>query len=414
MPTLPDKDICCGCGACVDACPHSAIELKEDSNGFYYPVIDISTCIDCKLCERKCHLLNQDKIYRVKPILIKPFAAWSTDYKIIEKSATGGIFGQIAHNFLEEGNTYVYGAAFDDGGVVQHIEISSVDDVQKLQGSKYQQSLSSGVYKKVKARLVAGYRVLFSGTPCQIAALKMYLGKNAKTDLLYTIEIICHGVPTNELYRTALRLYKAKKIESYRHKNLGWGVFGNHPTYVMVNGDRFTETDYLKDFLFRSYLTCNNNRIGCSNCKYANLNRVADITIGDFWGVEKSMRFVEYKNYMGTSIALCNTSKGELMLLNATNIKTTDVAWSDFLYMNSNLYMPQPASIYHTGNFVHIIKHLPLSIQKILYQHGFINLKLNKIYQRVWKIFRLKKIKKDKIFKLRMYQNAISQLNNDN
>lgn len=175
MPNLPNNTLCCGCAACVDTCKHDALRLSEDKDGYYNVVVDADKCVNCKLCEKKCHILQQSSLRRNDPKEAQTFAGWSLDEKIIRKSATGGIFAQIAYTMLHDGNTAVYGAALMDDSSVKHIRISCIDEIYKLQNSKYQQSYTVGVYRKVFSDLKSGVRVLFSGVPCQIAALYSFL-----------------------------------------------------------------------------------------------------------------------------------------------------------------------------------------------------------------------------------------------
>lgn len=411
MPNLPRKKDCCGCSACVDSCPKGAIALKEDSNGFLIPIVNHELCIECKLCERKCHILNQNKLVRAASLDIKTFAGWSTNKDIIKRSASGGVFGQLAWNFLNEPDTYVYGAAFAEDNTIKHIEIDSRNVLAKLQNSKYQQSDATGVYSLVVSRLKSGKKVLFSGVPCQIAALKTFIGTESKYPNLFTVEVICHGVPSNHLYRTAIKVYKAKRLVAYRHKHHGWGPSGNHPVYILSNGEEYSETEYAKDFLFRSYLNMNNIRESCHRCRYANLNRIADLTIGDFWGLEKSHRYDEYKNEMGTSIVLANTDKGLNMITTATQLNLIDCEWTDFLPMNNNLYQPQQPTVWNSGKYIKLIRLLPLNLQKVILQHGSSNPTINLWYWRLWKLFKFKHIKDIETYRGQALSRVLKELN---
>lgn len=412
MPNLPSFEQCCGCAACIDACPKQAISLQEDKNGLFYPKIDSQKCIDCKQCEKKCHILQTQYVHHQNnPVEIRTYAGWSENEEIIKKSASGGIFAQLAFNFLCDNNSYVYGATLLPNNKVEHIEICRQEDIYLLQGSKYQQTNACGIYKKVQTRLKSKAKVLFSGLPCQIAALYTYLGKEGQTDNLYTIEVICHGVPTNELYKTALILNKAQKVLSYRHKHNGWGPSGNHVTYLKQNGEIFTPTTFLSDFLFRSYLTMNFLRPNCYNCHYANIRRVADLTIGDFWGLENSSRYAEYRNSLGTSLILSNSSQGNHLLESYKDkIHLVNTEWQDFLFINQNLYIPTNQYDYQGYRYVFLIRKLPLFLQKIIYQNGFSFRILYAFQYKINKLFFSRKRRKREQIRKTKYEDIIKHL----
>ena len=387
MPNLPNFKECCGCGACVDACPKKAIELVEDKRCFYNIKIDKSACVECKLCEQRCHILHPELLIKSDPTHTQPIAAWSTTEELIKYSATGAIFAQIASNMLKEhGNTYVYGAALQNDNSVRHIEISNLEEIRKLQNSKYQQSYCVGIYSQVKKRLKEGSRVLFSGVPCQIAALYSFLRYNAQLiENLYTIEVLCHGVPCNDIHRVALKSHKAAHIYAYRNKDgRGWcGNKGNNNrlSYIRHNGERFIISSYQKDIMYRSYLSFNYSRPSCYSCRYANIHRVADLTIGDFWGWERTPNPEKYKNYWGTSVVLPNTDKG-INMMKGNNLHCVETTWREFLPINQNLYMPTNIYDYKGYRYMSFVKYLPTQIKKIIYQSGFSNRRLNRLYEK--------------------------------
>lgn len=398
MPNLPNNTSCCGCGACVDTCRHEALTLSEDKNGYYNVIIDHTKCVECKLCEKRCHVLQNEKLIRHNPKEAKTLAGWSTDESLIRKSATGGIFAQIALTMLSEGKTTVYGAALMDDSSVKHIGITDVGDLYKLQNSKYQQSFTVGVYKKVLLDLKSGRRVLFSGVPCQIAALYSFL--NYREDLLrnlFTIEVLCHGVPTNMLHRLAIRKNRALGIKSYRNKEEGKGWLNgnnNRLSYRFSDGTVKLMKNRREDFLFRSYLTFSFTRLSCYQCPYSDIHRVSDLTIGDFWHYQDSPNRENYENLMGSSIIIANSAKGRAMISTCQNLHTTPVTWREFLPYNQNIFMPTNKYLFKGAKYVHIIRKLPRVIQMIIYQNGFSNMFLDRWYQRFLRKLRGKNLQK--------------------
>ena len=383
MPNLPTIDSCTACGVCVDTCARSAIFMKEDKNGYYNIVIDNEKCVDCKLCEKKCHVLNQDKLCRHEMNEVSPLAGWSIDEELIKSSATGAIFAQIACDMLADGNTFVYGASLQEDSTVKHVEISDVRDICQLQNSKYQQSVTVGIFKQVKKRLKEGHRVLFSGVPCQIGALYTYLGNQANLiENLYTIEVICHGVPTNMLHRLGIKYNKAKRVVAYRTKEHSGWIYGsnNRVVYEMANGMRKYMYNHTSDFLFRAYLSFSFSRKNCYSCKYSILKRVSDLTIGDFWGFEKSDDFYKLGNYMGTSVIMPNSDKGRWMVSQSEKLHLVPAKWEDILPLNQNLYMSTNRYAYTGYDKVAIMMRLPEPLRKFVFMNGSTNKYINRLY----------------------------------
>ena len=392
MPNLPKEKDCCGCAACIDACPRKAISLKENENGYFFPFVNEDLCINCKLCEKNCHILHQDAIKRNDPVQEEPYAAWTLDDELIKHSASGGVFAQIAKDFLQKGG-FVYGAALQDDSTVKHIEISSTEELTKLQNSKYQQSNATGIYFQVKKRLTEGHRVLFSGVPCQAAALYTFLHYN-KTLMqnLFVAEIVCHGVPTNHLSRLALKFTGAKKILKYRTKSEGW-LEGNRVTYEMHNGSISECKKRRKDFLFRSYLTMSNIRENCYTCKYARIDRVSDLTLCDFWGLNQK----KYNHYDGVSLVLVNSLKGVSLFNNNHHIHKEKVTWEESIPQNQNLYMPTNRQLFKGCYKISKIMSYPDWLCKAIFQNGFENKYINKIFSILQSLFtyQLRKRQKD-------------------
>lgn len=381
MVELASINDCCGCAACVDSCNQGAIELIEDRNGFYFPKINDTQCVNCGMCIRACHILNPIKKVRTD-YKTNPYAAWSLDEEILKKSASGGIFAQVAYNFLKQEGAFVYGASIQEDSSVHHIEISSGNDLWRLQNSKYQQSNCTGIYKKVKERLKHGSYVLFSGTPCEIAALYIYLGNNKNLiEHLYTIEVICHGVPSNKIHRMGLKYSGAKRIVSYRTKSQGW-LNGNRLVYDFGNDDIRECSNRREDFVFRSYLSFSFSRKNCYQCPYASIHRTADLTLGDYWGYNKD----KYENYYGISLVLVNSLKGENIFINAENIYQIQTTWEECLPYNQNLFMPTNKQICIASDYIHSIEKLPHGFRKFIFQNGFSSRILDKVYTKIFNL----------------------------
>lgn len=301
------KNDCSGCNSCYNICPKNAIEMKEDEEGFKYPIINKSKCIECGLCEKICPSINKKK-YNKNNNDLKVVATYSKDDGNRKKSSSGGIFSELAAYIIREKNGVVFGAGFNDEFDVVHFGVNEEQQLDVFRGSKYVQSDVNSTYEETKKYLLQGSYVLYSGTPCQIAGLKSYLNK--EYDKLYTCDIVCHGVPSPKVFKKYLSELedrynsKVKKI-NFKNKEYGWNAssmlieFFNEEKYM----SKLTEDNFMQGFLKNIYL-----RPSCYNCKFSELPRNADISLGDFWGVEG--KYEEFKDDKGTSIVLLNTKKG--------------------------------------------------------------------------------------------------------
>lgn len=309
MTTVFDrKENCSGCGVCKAICNENAITMQRDDCGFYYPKIETERCISCGKCRRHCHFINSPVVHNLSK---RVFAVQSKDAEILKKSQSGGLFAELAKSVLNAGGA-VYGAAFCDLFEVCHIRIDAADQLYKLQGSKYVQSKTEDVFKTVKDDLDHGMQVLFSGTPCQIAALYAYFGQ--KNELLYTVDVVCHGVMAPALWKDYLDCIKKKYGEithaDFRDKSLGWQA---HNETFMIGKQKIKKNIYRKIFyknilLRPSCYRVKNDRY-ITACKYAGLSRISDITIGDFWGIKTEAASFENAN-CGISLCMINTQNG--------------------------------------------------------------------------------------------------------
>lgn len=312
------KENCCACGACYNICPRNAIEMIVDEYGFKYPKINYDKCIGCGVCKKVCAFQNVIE----KNESLQVVAAARKDENKIMKSASGGIFAVFAEYFLSIGGV-VYGSALvneNDTLVPKHIGIDNLKDLQKLLGSKYVQSDIGNVYKEIRTLLNNKKHILFSGTPCQVAGLKAFLGK--EYDNLFTIDIICHGVPNAEFFKGYLEIleknFNGKILDfKFRDKTNGWGL--NSKVDLLINNKR--KTEYLsveESTYYHMFLDSQNYRQNCYKCKYTNKHRTGDITIGDYWGIEKEHPELLKVNgglldtKKGISAIIINTKKGKL------------------------------------------------------------------------------------------------------
>ena len=304
MISIKDKKACCGCGACSQACPKHCIAMQTDEEGFLYPVVDESACVSCGLCEKVCTLINKKE----EKIDTKTYVAYAKDDSKRLVSSSGGIFTLLAEKVLQEGGT-VFGAAFDEKFGVHHVKAETANELENLKGSKYLQSRTEETFRMAKQLLEDGKQVLFTGTGCQIAGLKSYLGKDYVN--LITADVLCHGVPSPKLWKKYLehqeKLHSAAVQRTFfRLKKTGWKTyalsleFTNDNAYVRI----FKEDPYMQMFLKNICL-----RPSCYDCKYKAMKSQADITLGDCWGIEKYMP--EMDDDKGTSVLLVHTEKGQ-------------------------------------------------------------------------------------------------------
>ena len=298
------KEKCVGCKSCEQSCPKHCISMLENKEGFWYPSVDENACVGCGLCLKHCSVENVD-FHRNEP---EQVWAWRNKNDVdIMRSASGGAADSAAKTVLQLGGI-VYGAAYDEQLTVSHIEVTDDAEREKIQSSKYVQSDPKDSYSKVKLHLTEGKIVLFTGTPCQIAGLYAFLGRDYEN--LYTMDLICHGVPSPKFFRKYLE-YQNKQTAgrviyfNFRSKDKrGWG------TQYLLKTKTKTKTKTLSlDRYGKHFMDGDCYRESCYQCGYANTMRVGDLTVGDFWGIAKT--HPEFNSPKGVSSVFVNTVKGQ-------------------------------------------------------------------------------------------------------
>lgn len=337
----PDKKDCCGCSACIKICPKSALGFKEDSEGFLYPVLDATKCIECGLCEKACPMRHSGQTLPEKPG--RSYAATSKDALELENSSSGGIFGIIAEYVLEKGGR-VYGAAFDENIRLRHIHIDTIGDLGKLQGSKYVQSQNENVYREIRDCLNNGQLIYYCGTGCQVAGLKLFLRKDY--DNLLTSDIFCHGVPPQKVFDETVRVLEKKhkgSVRNYRFRDkriFGWSCSSSCD--ILKKGSlHYIGYDPVMDSYFNAFLDGIMYRESCYVCPFARKERCGDISLADFWGVENYLDLKDIRK--GVSAVIVNTKTGERLLEEIKNrISLYPAKLSDIAVINKTLLKPTP------------------------------------------------------------------------
>lgn len=302
---ITKKEHCFGCGACSQACPKQCIQMVSDEEGFLYPEIDTDTCINCGKCISVCPYYHREG-KEIQDV----YAAINYDKMVRSESSSGGTFYQICKKTIEDGGV-VFGCAFDESMTAVHIKVNWIENIRRLQGSKYVQSYLGDTYKEVKKELTTGKSVVFSGTPCQVAGLKNYLGKDY--DNLFLVDVLCHGVPSPKVLKAYQETIEAKygsKITymNVRDKKKSWHRL--HTEIHFADGQQFyTFCGY--DTYMSMFLTNISQRPSCFECKFTTKRRQGDITLGDFWGV--GIHISEMDDDKGTSMVAVNTEKGTRM-----------------------------------------------------------------------------------------------------
>lgn len=334
---VENKTNCTGCGACYNACPVDAITMRGDEYGFYKPVIDKSKCTNCGLCEKTCPLDN----YQSKNDEPMALALINKDDDIRARCASGGAFSAFAKYVLEQ-NGIVYGVIWNNDIVAVHSRAENIEQLEKMYSSKYVQANTLDTFKQAKKDLEEEKLVLYSGTPCQIAGLKSYLKKDYEN--LITIDLICHGTPSPLLFEKYKQEFLKNKPDekiiniNFRSKLIGWNSAHTiTDIYTNVKLYSLEKINYMKAFLYNAAINTS-----CLDCQFNKIPRMADITIGDFWGVDEYDESLNDKK--GTSIILINNIKGKNLLNKIeTSCKLQEVPLKVAAKRNPNIYSSSKA-----------------------------------------------------------------------
>ena len=344
MPRLASIEKCVGCTACVKGCPQRCIEMIDDNDGFGYPVFTHSSaCIDCGYCEKVCPILK-DEAANIKVPLA--YAAFSRNETLRMESSSGGVFTELARQIIAQKGV-VIGAVYDNMFDVKHCCIDNEGDLWKLRGAKYSESNLENSFANIIERLKNGQKVLFSGTPCQVAGLKSFVKK--EYDTLYCVDFVCHGVPSPMAWKAYVE-YRAKqdangelpKAINLRSKNTGWSNYQYSNVFEYENGKQcsISSSDSLFMKLFvGDYIS----RPSCENCKFKGYNRVSDITLGDFWGIWDIDP--EMDDNKGTSVVLIQSEKGQALWNEISDkIKFKEVSLEQASQQNPSMLVPSKSN----------------------------------------------------------------------
>lgn len=340
IKTIPTNK-CCGCRACGDACAPNAITFNLDGEGFFFPSVNEELCVSCGRCVSVCPV-NKATFSDKQDTCFASFAKSSVDK---EAGSSGGVFGILAKEAIKKGYV-VYGAAFDEQMKLHHKMACDIDGLKHLLKSKYIQSNTKGIYKEIRSKLLQGEKVVFCGTPCQCAALKNSVGE--KTENLLIVDFVCHGVPSQHLFDKTIAWYEKAnhcKVKEFQFRYKGKGVKHPHSYRLIAQNEKGKSIErvglhyqYPYYFAFQTHISL---RKSCYECAFAKPERCSDITLGDFWGIEKYLK--DLKAHDGVSMVVANTTKGEVWvnsLINAGLISSISVSYSFAIENNGCLSEP--------------------------------------------------------------------------
>lgn len=358
MILFESKEKCCACGACLNKCPRDAIQMEEDEYGFLYPRINTQKCIECGVCVKVCDLKKKKE--KQPQLESGCYFAVCKNSNILMESTSGGLFSIIAQRFIEN-NGEVYGCSLqkkdDNYFEIKHIKVDKKEELKIILGSKYVQSRADVVFNDIKKSLQKNKKVLFCGTPCQVAGLKNYLGKGYEN--LYTIDLVCHGTPNvklfNDFIKSLEKKYKKEIVNVNFRKKLKKISSNVFFYFEMLFSNGKTKRKFCKLLSYYGlFLDGDIYRESCYKCQYANANRQGDITLGDGWGIEKRTPQLlvenggEIDNFYGSNSVMVNSSKGKALFeMILSDIICDKVDFSDISEYNHQLCYPSVKKEYY-------------------------------------------------------------------
>ncbi|MGG7198608.1 Coenzyme F420 hydrogenase/dehydrogenase, beta subunit C-terminal domain [Clostridium butyricum] len=361
MDLYINKDECCGCGSCINICNTDSISFENDSKGFFYPKIDNDTCINCGLCIKVCPLKfkQQDKLsYNQKFYALK-----NIDDYVRKESSSGGFFFELSKYVINNGG-YVFGVIFNEQFNAIHYGTNKLEEIEKFRTSKYIQSDTLNTYKTVRKLLNEDKLVLYSGTPCQIYGLKKFL-LNKTYKKLITIDNICHGVPSNGIFLEYKNKLENKYESRIKKMNFRFKTSKNTQNIKVdfTNGKEYFKTN-ADDPFYRLFQCDYILRESCYTCKFSNINRISDITIGDFWDFQEVLK--DFDDKKGVSLIIVNTFMGKKIfdsIKDSFYLKKFEM--NDCMQPNLKYSTNKPEDYYKFWNdydingFEFVIKHYP-------------------------------------------------------
>lgn len=316
-----EENKCCGCGACVSICPKKCIELKPNKLGVILPIINKEDCINCRLCDKTCPKIGENNLDYPQ----KCYAAYLKDNENRLDCASGGVATAMYEKFLEEPNSYIVGVSWDEHFNPVFKLTNNRNDIKLFKGSKYVQAYPENIYSKIDEKLKMGNSVLFIAMPCQISAARKYFEtKHINIEKLFLVDILCHGVSPSQYLQEEVLYYKSKwKLRNIQNitfrSNRMFRNFHFCITYKNGNKNKTLNRLAYEDPYLNSFLDASSLRESCYTCKFSQLNRCSDITIGDFIGLGKMPSSTTFNGKVkNASLVLCNTSKG-LNYINTLN-----------------------------------------------------------------------------------------------